>query len=194
MNTVILEEIENGELIPIDVYTKLSGSRILFLTEDIDDKLASDVVATLFLKDIEDPGEKITLFINSEGGDIRNVLMIYDMINIIQSPVETVCIGSCLDEVSIILASGAKRLATKNAIIAINQLSFEFSTISDLTEAETILNQKVADNKTMINILSKKTGKTVAQITKDFSHQVFFTAESALKYGLIDGIISTGKK
>jgi ATP-dependent Clp protease protease subunit len=194
MNTIILEEIENGELIPIDVYTKLSGSRILFLTEDIDDKLASDVVATLFLKDIEDPGEKITLFINSEGGDIRNVLMIYDMINIIQSPVETVCIGSCLDEVSIILASGAKRLATKNAIIAINQLSFEFSTISDLTEAETILNQKVADNKTMINILSKKTGKTVAQITKDFSHQVFFTAESALKYGLIDGIISTSRK
>ena len=65
MNTVVLEETEDGDLIPVDVYHKLSSGRILFISEMIDDKLATDVVAALLLKDIEEPGEKITLFINS---------------------------------------------------------------------------------------------------------------------------------
>ena len=195
MNTVVLEETEDGDLIPVDVYHKLSSGRILFISEMIDDKLATDVVAALLLKDIEEPGEKITLFINSEGGDIRNTLMIYDMMNIIQSPVETVCIGSCIDEATIILAAGTPgcRLATKNSTISVNQLTHDWATMGDLTTAETILDQAQSDNKKMIDIIAKKTKKTVKDITKDFNRRVFFTAANALKYGIIDGIIAPHK-
>ena len=82
MNTLVLEQTEHGE-VPVDVYQKLSSDRILFLANYLDDDLASDIVATLLLKDHEDSEKKITLFINSPGGDIRNVLMIYDVMEMI---------------------------------------------------------------------------------------------------------------
>src|SRR5947208_340183 len=91
---------------PIDVFSKLANDRILFISDMLSDHLASDIVATLILKDSESSSEKITIFINSQGGDIRNALMICDMMRLLESPIETVCIGAASDEAAIILASG----------------------------------------------------------------------------------------
>ena len=86
MNTIVTETTEHGEML-VDIYQKLASDRILFICNTIDDKLATDIVATLLLKDAEDSENKITLFINSAGGEIRNVLMIYDMMQLVQAPI-----------------------------------------------------------------------------------------------------------
>lgn len=194
MNTIIAETAEHGDT-TIDVYQKLANDRILFICDHIDDKVATDIVATLLLKDQEDSDQKITLFINSESGDIRSVFMIYDVMNIISSPIETVCIGSAMDEIVILLASGSKgmRFATKNAVIAVSQLINNNINFSDLTDAKRLLAQSILDNKKMIGILSKKTGKTFKQISNDFERKMFLTASQSVKYGIIDKIVACNK-
>lgn len=194
MNTLILETTEHGE-IPVDVYQKLANDRILFISDEIDDKSATDIVATLLLKDEEDPEKKITLFINSSGGDIRNVLMIYDVMCMIHCPIETVCIGSAMDESAILLAAGTtgKRFATKNSIMCVGQLINNWVSFSDLTDAKSILNQSSNDNKRMMEILAKCTGKTLKETIDNFDRKVFMGAAQAAKYGIIDKIIIPSK-
>ncbi len=194
MNTLVLESTENGD-IGVDVYQKLANDRILFICNQITDELATDIVATLLLKDAEDPESKITLFINSDGGDIRNALMIYDAMSMIQSPIETVCIGSAMDEAAIILAGGSEglRFATKNSVIAVSQLVHDWYTNSNITDAKKILDQSLTDNKRMMDIVAKSCGKTLKQVSLDFSRRVFMSANQALRYGLIDRIIPYNK-
>lgn len=194
MNTIITEATDHGE-VPIDIYQKLANDRILFICNHIDDKLATDIVATLLLKDAEDSDKKITLFINSEGGDIRNVLMIYDMMNLVSAPIETVCIGAAMDEAAIILSAGTPgmRLATKNSVVAVGQLVNDWMAYADLTEAKQMLDHVVSDNKAMMNILAKNTGKTVKQVMQDYDRRVFLTAAQSVKHGLIDRVVTFTK-
>lgn len=194
MNTIVTETTEHGEM-PIDIYQKLSNDRILFLCDIIDDKLATDVVATLLLKDSEDSEKKITLFINSEGGDIRNVLMIYDMMCLIQAPIETVCIGSAMDESALILAAGTPgmRLVTKNSLVSINQLTHDWTNYSDLTDAKKVLDQCMGDNKKMMDIIAKSSGKTLKQVVEDFNRRVFMNCNQTVKYGLADKVVTFNK-
>lgn len=185
-----MEETEHGEM-PIDVYQKLVDNRILFLFDTIDDKLASNITATLLLKDYEDPKSKITLFINSDGGDIRNVFMIYDMMQIVEAPIETICIGSAQNEAALLLAAGAPgmRLATKHAIIGVGQLVHEWMSFSDLTDAKQILDLSAKDNKRMMDIIGKACGKSAKEITADLERKIFMSSSQAVKYGLIDKVI-----
>lgn len=195
MNTLILETTEVGD-VPVDVYQKLANDRILFLCNDITDSVATDIIATLLLKDAEDSDQKITLFINSDGGDIRNVLAIYDVMSMISSPIETVCIGAAMNEAVIILAGGAPgmRFATKNSIIAATQLVHDsYSGYSNLTDAKKILDMCVADNKRMMEILAKSCKKTIKQVMDDFERRVFMNAKQAAKYGLIDKVVVPSK-
>ncbi len=194
MNTLVLEQTEHGD-IPMDVYQKLADDRILFITNDITDDIATDIVATLLLKDHEDSEKKITLFINSAGGDVRNAFMIYDVMTMISAPVETICVGSAMDEAIILLAGGRKgmRHATKNCVIAVSQLINNWHMHTNLTDAKNLLDQFQGDNSRLVEILSKATGKTVKMIKEDFDRRVFFSPTQALKYGLIDKVISPNK-
>lgn len=194
MNTIVLEATEFGEM-PVDVYQKLSNDRILFLTDQIDDRVAADITATLLLKDTEDSTSKITLFINSHGGDIRNALMICDMINLIEAPVETVCIGAAMDEAAVILASGAPgmRFATKNSVISAGQLINEWVARSDLTDAKKYLELATSDNKRMMEIFAKTSKQNVKQVMRLLDRRVFMTSPQAVKFGLIDKVVSFKK-
>lgn len=194
MNTIVTETTEHGEM-PIDVYHKLANDRILFITEYITDRVAADITATLLLKDSEDSEKKITLFINSQGGDIRNAFMIVDMMNMIDAPIETVCIGAAMDEAALILTSGAPgmRFATKNSRIAASQLVHEWITRADLTDAKRYLELALVDNKRMMEIFAKTTGKSLKQVMEDFERRVFMGAAHAAKYGLIDKVVSFSK-
>lgn len=194
MNTLVLEQTEHGEY-PIDVYAKLSQDRILFLSEPLHDELATDMVATLLLKDSEDPEKKITLFINSHGGDIRNAFTIYDVMQMIDAPVETVCIGAAFDESIILLSGGTPgmRLATPHAVISASQLEPGLHMHTDLPGAQEVMKQHKLDNDRLMEILSKTTGKTVSQVRKDFDRRVFFNAKQALKYGFFDHIVQLNK-
>jgi ATP-dependent Clp protease, protease subunit len=194
LNTTITEDTEMGE-IPVDIYQKMADNRILFICNHIDDKIATDTVASLLLKDNENPGEKITIFINSDGGDIRNVFMIYDMMQLIQSPIETICIGSAMDEAAIILAAGTPgmRYATKHAAIAVSQLVNQWMNYSDLTDAKKNLDLYVNDNKKMMEIIGKCSKKTFKQTMIDFERRVFMNASQAIKYGIIDKLMKFSK-
>lgn len=194
MNTIVTETTEHGE-IPVDVYQKLSNDRILFICHDINDQIASDITATLLLKDSEDSTRKITLFINSQGGDIRNALMICDMMSMVESPIETVCIGAAMNEAAIILASGTPgmRFATKNAVIAASQLANDYWSRGNLTDAKKLLDLGMSDNKKMMEIFAKTTHKSLKQVMQDFDRQVFMTAQQAAKYGLIDKVVVFSK-
>lgn len=194
LNTILYEDSEHGEM-PIDVYQKLANNRILFITGPIDDNLASDITATLLLKDQEDPDKKIVLFINSPGGDIRNVFMIYDMIQMIDAPVETVCIGEAFFEAAILLAAGdpGSRFATKNSIIAVGQLEQHFHTQTDMVNAKKMLDLFAEDNQRMMKVIAETSGKTLKQVMMNFDRTVFMTAVKAAKYGLVDKVITFSK-
>ncbi len=195
LNTLVLESTELGDA-PIDVYNKLSNNRILFIFGEISDSLATYISASLMQKDTEDPEKKITLFINSRGGDIRNVFMIYDTMQMISAPVETICMGMALDEAAVILSGGTSgmRLATKNSVIAVGQLVHDWYTQSNLTDAKKILDQFVLDNKKMMEIFAKSSNKPLKQVMDDFERRVFMNASQACKYGLIDKEVSFTKK
>ena len=194
MNTLVLESVENDD-VPMDVYQKLAADRILFVCGEISDDLATDIVATLLLKDSEDSEKKITLFINSHGGDIRNALMIYDVMTMIQAPIETVCIGAAFDEAVILLSGGelGMRFATKHAVIAASQLQPGMNMHTDLPGAASILKQHKQDNDRLMEILASTSKKTIAQVRKDFDRRVFLNATQTVKYGLIDRVIEFHK-
>lgn len=191
----MLETNENNEEYPVDVYQKLSNDRILFICSVINDEVASDIVANLILKDAEDSDKKITLFINSPGGDIRNAFMIYDVMQMISAPIETVCIGTAADSAALILSSGAPgmRFATRNCNIVVSQLAHEYSMQANLIGAKKILDLYLLDNKRMIEIFAKNTGKTIKKITEDFAERIFLSSSQTLKYNLIDKIINIKK-
>ncbi len=121
--------------------------------------------------------------------------MIYDMMCLVSAPIETVCIGSAMDEVVLILAAGTPgmRLATKNSLISINQLTHDWANYSDLTDAKKVLDQSLGDNKKMMEILARRTGKTLKKVVSDFDRRVFMNCNEAVKYGIVDKVIAFNK-
>lgn len=190
----MLEEHEGND-IPIDVFQTLSNNRILFIQEDLNDKIAADICATLLVKDMESSEDKISLIINSEGGDIRSAFMIYDVMRLISAPIETICMGSTWNESLILLASGTPgmRFATPNSFICASKLMYDAMHYSDLTNAKIVKDLFERDNKKMLEIISKITKKSLKQINEDFSVKKFMTPLQAKKYGLIDDIIKFKK-
>jgi len=190
MNTIIVEHTDEGDF-PIDIFTRLAHDRILFINDNIDDDIAVEFMATLLLKDMENNEDKISIFINAERGDIRAILTIYDAMQMVSSPIETICCGAAMNEVVLLLAAGTKglRFATANAIISPSQLIHDQSYMSDLTEAKSVLNRAVKDNKSFMSAFARATSKKLATVMKDFERKKFFNAKQAKKYGIIDEII-----
>jgi ATP-dependent Clp protease, protease subunit len=190
MNTIITQQTENGE-ISFDVYSKLVESRILFLQGYIDDAIATDISATLLFMDSQNDTDQISLYINSEGGDTRSVFMIYDIMKMIASPVQTLCTGSAFHEASLILAAGTNglRLATQNATICLAQLDHNGSDYGNLQKAEAILHQSKKDNDKFMTALADCTGKNIKTLMKDLAQPVYMSPKQALKYSIIDRIL-----
>lgn len=194
MNTIITETTEYGE-VPVDIYQKLAGDRILFVNNEINDKLASDFCATLLLKDNEG-SEKITVFLNSDGGDIRSTFMIYDVMKMVECPLEIICTGFALDEASLLLVAGTPglRFATRNSVISVGPLSNISPSHGDMTNAKNHLDQSIRDNNRMMEVIAKHTKKPLPQTLKDYNERVFMTPASAVKRGIIDHVVADRKK
>lgn len=194
MNKLTTEETEMGE-VPVDIFYKLSKNRILFIDSEITDQLATDICATLLLKDNEDSSSKITLIINSPGGDIRNIFMIYDMMNIITSPIETVCIGSVSDEAVLLLSAGTPgmRFITKNSNVSLNQIVHDGMRVSDLTDAKIALDAVSKDNDNFLKALAKCINKNYKSLSLDLNRKKFLNSTQAVKYGIVDKIVQIKK-
>lgn len=190
MNNIILEKIQNFEEIKIDIFSKLARNRIIFIDDLFGDKAAIDIIALLLALDKESQ-ERIIIFINSEGGDIRNVFAIYDAMKLTVSPIETYCIGSAMREAVLLVAAGTKgqRFITKNADICISQVTSSYISHSDLTNTKISHDKVIKDNDSFFKELSKNTGKSVNDLKKDTERQLFLTPAQAVKYGIADKVI-----
>lgn len=197
MNTVIAEDSPEGQNFT-DVFSKLEEQKIFFLSEEITDDLASYICANLMLID-SDPNKKndepITLFINSAGGDIRNVLMIYDVMQQIETPIMTICSGEVEDEAVLLLAAGEPglRFATENSTISIDKIRHYGSQYSDLYSATVTQKRLKVSNDLFYKAMSDTTGYDLPSIKSLLSEKKFLTPSLAKKHGIIDQIMKGQK-
>jgi len=187
----VIEQTSKGER-SYDIFSRLLKDRIIFLAEDVNHVTASLVIAQLLFLESEDPDKEINLYINSPGGSITDGMAIIDTINYIKSPVSTICIGMAASMGAVLLASGAKgkRLATPNAEVLIHQPLIAGGGLSgQTTEIKIHADHMVKTREKLNKILSEKTGQPLEIIEKDTERDNYMTAEQALAYGLIDGIL-----
>ena len=189
MNLVpmIVDKEINGER-SYDIYSRLLKNRIILLTGEIDDNVASSVVAQmLYLDSINH--DDISLYINSPGGSVTAGLAIYDTMNFIKSDVSTICIGMCASMAAFLLSSGTKnkRYILPNSEVMIHQpLGGASGQATEIKiAAEHIL--KIRDR--LNRILSKNTKQSLDKIKEDTERDNFMDANEALKYGIVDEII-----
>lgn len=186
----VVEQTSRGER-NYDIYSRLLKDRIIFLGEEVNETTASLVVAQLLFLESEDPGKDIQLYINSPGGMVTAGMAIYDTMQYIKCDVSTICIGLAASMGAFLLAGGAKgkRFALPNAEVMIHQPSGGAkgqATDIQIT-AENILKTK----KKLNEILAANTGKPYEQVAADTERDHYMSAEEALEYGLIDGVITS---
>ena len=184
----VIEQTGMGER-SYDIYSRLLKDRIIFLDQEIDDHVASLVVAQLLFLEAEDPDKDICIYINSPGGSVTAGMAIYDTMKYIKPDVSTICVGLAASMGAFLLSSGTKgkRFALPNAEVMIHQpLGGASGQASDIKiHAEWILRTKENLNR----ILSENTGKPVDVIAVDTDRDNFMTADEAREYGLIDRVI-----
>jgi ATP-dependent Clp protease protease subunit len=174
-----------------DTYIKLSKDRIIFITEEINKQLSSDLSALLLHYDNEND-EEISLYINSPGGDVFALTNIYDVIQMIKSPIRTVCLGRCSSAAAVILAVGEKgrRAAMRNSKIMIHGMQARFPMPGqNVSSSKNLFQFMRGTNDNIMSILARHTGQEMEKVRKDCERDLYFSAKEAKDYGLIDEII-----
>ena len=187
---VVLEQTSRGER-SYDIFSRLLKDRIIFLSEDVNQATASLVVAQMLFLESEDPDKEIYFYINSPGGSITDGMAIFDTMNYVKCPVSTICVGMAASMGAVLLASGTKgkRFATPNAEIMIHQPLISGGLAGQATEIKIHADHMVKTREKLNRILSERTGQPLEKINQDTERDNFMTAEQALEYGLIDGIL-----
>ena len=185
----VVEQTSRGER-NYDIYSRLLKDRIIFLGEEVNETTASLVVAQLLFLESEDPGKDIQLYINSPGGSVTAGMAIYDTMQYIKCDVSTICIGMAASMGAFLLAGGTKgkRYALPNAEIMIHQPLGGAK--GQATEIQIAAEHILKTRKKLNDILAANTGKEYNQIAADTERDNYMTAEEALAYGLIDGVIT----
>ncbi len=184
----VVEQTGRGER-SYDIYSRLLKDRIIMLSGEINDAVASTIVAQLLFLEAEDPDKDIYLYINSPGGVITSGMSIYDTMNYIKPDICTICVGQAASMGAFLLSSGekGKRFSLPHSRIMIHQpLGGAQGQATDIAiQAKEILRLKETLNK----ILSKQTGQDIEVIENDTERDNFMSADEAQKYGLIDKVI-----
>ena len=189
----VIEQTSRGER-SYDIFSRLLKDRIIFLGEDVNATSASLVIAQLLFLESEDPDKEIFLYINSPGGSITDGMGIVDTMNYIKCPVTTICVGLAASFGAVLLANGEKgrRFATPNSEILIHQplIGGQGGGLSgQATEIKIHADHMIKTRAKLNQLLSEKTGKPIEQIEKDTERDHYMSAQEALEYGLIDGIM-----
>ena len=189
----VIERTSRGER-SYDIYSRLLKDRVVILSGEIDDMMASSIIAQLLFLEAEDPQKDIFVYVNSPGGVISSGLSIYDTMNYIKPDISTICIGQAASMGAFLLSSGTKgkRYALPNARIMIHQpLGGARGQASDIEiQAKEILYQKNELNK----ILAKNTGQNIKKIQTDTDRDFFMSAKEAKDYGIIDDVLGKSLK
>ena len=185
---MVVEQSNKGER-AYDIYSRLLKERIIFLTGQINDSVASLVTAQLLFLEAEDPKKEIYLYINSPGGLVTAGLGIYDTMQYIKPAISTLCIGQAASMGSFLLAAGqkGKRFSLPNSRIMVHQPSAGFQ--GQATDIEIHANEVLALKKRLNEIYSKHTGKSVEDVKKALERDNFMTPVIAKEFGLIDEVV-----
>ena len=191
MNTLVpmvVEQSNKGER-AYDIYSRLLKERIIFLTGQINDNVASLVTAQLLFLEAEDPKKEIYLYINSPGGLVTAGLGIYDTMQYVKPDISTLCIGQAASMGSFLLAAGTKgkRFSLPNSRIMVHQPSAGFQ--GQATDIEIHANEVLSLKKRLNEIYSKHTGKSVDEVKSALERDNFMTADVAKSFGLIDEVV-----
>ena len=184
----VIEQNSRGER-SYDIYSRLLKDRIIFLGEEINDAVASTVVAQLLFLESEDPGKDIHMYINSPGGSVTAGMAIYDTMNYVKCDVSTTCIGMAASMGAFLLSSGAKgkRYALPNAEVMIHQPLGGAQ--GQATEIQIAAEHILKTKKKLNQILADNAGKPVDEVEKDTDRDNWLSADEAKEYGLIDEVI-----
>ena len=191
MNTLVpmvVEQSNKGER-AYDIYSRLLKERIIFLTGQINDNVASLITAQLLFLEAEDPKKEIYLYINSPGGLVTAGLGIYDTMQYVKPDISTLCIGQAASMGSFLLAAGTKgkRFSLPNSRVMVHQPSAGFQ--GQVTDIEIHANEVSSLKKRLNEIYSKHTGKSVDEVKSALERDNFMTAEVAKDFGLIDEVV-----
>ncbi len=186
----VIEQTGHGER-SYDIYSRLLKDRIIFLGDEINDDVASVIVAQLLFLEAEDPDKDISIYINSPGGSVTAGMAIYDTMKYIKPEISTICVGMAASMAAVILSSGTKgkRYALPHAEVMIHQPlgGFRGQAEDIKIHADWILKTRESLNK----ILSENTGQTIEKIAADTDRDNFMYAADAKEYGLIDQVITS---
>lgn len=174
-----------------DIYSRLLKDRIVFIGQTIEDNMANAIIAQLLFLEAEDAEKDIFIYINSPGGVVSAGLAIYDTMQYISCDISTICMGQAASMGAVLLAAGTegKRSALEHARVMIHQPSGgsqgQASTIEIYTKEILKLRSKIND------ILVKHTGQKLKRVEKDTDRDYFMSADEALKYGVVDKVLSS---
>ena len=195
MNLVptVIEQSSRGER-AYDIYSRLLKDRIIMLSGPIEDDMANSIVAQLLFLDAQDSTKDIYLYINSPGGVVTSGMAIYDTMNFIKADVQTIVIGMAASMASVLVSSGAKgkRFGLPHSPVMIHQPSGGAQ--GQQTEIQ-IAAEEILKTRKMINgILAENSGQPIEQIERDTERDHYLTAQEAVDYGLLDGIMENSAK
>lgn len=185
----VIEQTPQGQR-QVDIYSRLLSDRLIFLTGEVNDDVADIIIAQLFYLESEDPKKDIYFYINSPGGVVTAGLAIYDTMQYISCDVATICLGQAASMGAVLLATGTKgkRMALPNARVMIHQPLGGAS--GQATDMEIQVKEVSRIKRRLNEILASHTGQSVETVEKDTDRDFFLTAEDAVKYGLIDKVIT----
>ncbi len=185
----VVEQTGRGER-SYDIYSRLLKDRIIMLSGEVNDQVASTIVAQMLFLEAQDPDKDIYFYINSPGGVITSGLSMYDTMNYIKPDIVTICMGQAASMGAFLLSSGTKgkRYALPHARIMIHQPSGGAQGQSTDIQIQAQEIQRLKD--TLNEILAEQTGKTAKRVEKDTERDNFMSSQEALEYGLIDKILT----
>jgi ATP-dependent Clp protease, protease subunit len=190
---IVIETTNRGER-AYDIYSRLLKDRIIFLGAPIDDVFANLIIAQLLFLEAEDPEKDINLYVNSPGGSVTAGLGIYDTMQYVKPPINTICLGQAASMGAFLLTAGTKgkRFALPNARVMIHQPMGGFQ--GQATEIDIHAREILKIRERLNEIMAKHTGQPLEKIAQDTERDYFMSAEEAKRYGLIDEVITRPPK
>jgi ATP-dependent Clp protease protease subunit len=190
---LVIETTNRGER-AYDIYSRLLKDRIIFLGAPIDDIFANLIIAQLLFLEAEDPEKDINLYVNSPGGSVTAGLGIYDTMQYVKPPINTICLGQAASMGAFLLTAGTKgkRFALPNARVMIHQPMGGFQ--GQATEIDIHAREILKIRERLNEIMAKHTGQPLEKISLDTERDYFMSAEESKRYGLIDEVITRPPK
>lgn len=176
----------------LETYVRLANARVIFLSEIITKEVAAQLSAMLLYYDNEDPNEEICMYINSPGGDAAGLANIYDVMQMISAPIQTICLGKAYSAGAVLLAAGSKgnRFAFKHSKIMIHGIQCLFPLIGqDQVNSKNYYQFLKQNNDNIMKILAHHTGNSLEKVKEDCTRDCYLDARQAVEYGIVDNII-----